>query len=125
MRVLFVLILVGALVLAGCGGADARHAPPPSAAPVPVEVATVSSQSWPDVYEATGTVRARTAAVMSSKVMAYVRQVAVQAGDRVTEGQEVITLDAKDLDANVRRAEAAEAEVRSGFAEADNAMAGA
>ncbi|HUA63738.1 MAG TPA: efflux RND transporter periplasmic adaptor subunit [Verrucomicrobiae bacterium] len=125
MRVLFVLTVVGAAVLAGCGGADARHASPASAAAVPVEVASVNSQSWPDVYEATGTVRARTATVLSSKVMAYVRQVTVQAGDRVAEGQEVITLDARDLDSSVHRGEAAEAEVRSGFAEADNAVAGA
>ena len=125
MRVLFVLTVVGAAVLAGCGGADARHASPASAAAVPVEVASVNSQSWPDVYESTGTVRARTATVLSSKVMAYVRQVTVQAGDRVAEGQEVITLDARDLDSSVHRGEAAEAEVRSGFAEADNAVAGA
>ena len=92
---------------------------------VPVQVATVASQTWPDAYEATGTVRARTAAVLSSKVMAYVRQVAVQVGDRVREGQELVTLDAQDLDANVRRAEAAEAEVRSAFPEADNGVAGA
>jgi RND family efflux transporter MFP subunit len=85
----------------------------------------VCSEEWPDAYEATGTVRARTASVISSKVMAYVRQVAVQVGDRVKDGQELVTLDAQDLDANVRRAEAAEAEVRSAFPEADNNVAGA
>ena len=77
------------------------------------------------MYEATGTVRARTAAVLSSKVMAYVRQVAVQVGDRVREGQLLVTLDAQDLDANVRRAEAGEAEVLSAIPEADNGVAGA
>jgi len=70
-------------------------------------------------------VRARTAAVISSKVMAYVRQVSVQMGDRVREGQELVTLDSQDLEVNVRRAEAAESEVRDGFSEADNAVAGA
>jgi len=49
----------------------------------------------------------------------------VQVGDRVREGQELVTLDAQDLDANVRRAEAAAAEVRSGFPEADNGVAAA
>ena len=57
--------------------------------------------------------------------MAYVRQVAVQVGDRVQEGQLLVTLDAQDLDANVRRAEAAEAEVESAIPEADNGVAGA
>ncbi len=126
MRLLFLPALVGALVLGGCGGAaDARRDTPAAAAPVAVQVAAVTSQAWPDAYEATGTVRARNAAVLSSKVMAYVRQVGVQAGDHVFEGQEVITLDARDLDSNVRRAEAAEAEVRSAFPEADNAVAAA
>jgi RND family efflux transporter MFP subunit len=49
----------------------------------------------------------------------------VQIGDRVREGQELVTLDAQDLDANVRRAEAAEAEFRSAIPEADNGVAGA
>jgi RND family efflux transporter MFP subunit len=43
----------------------------------------------------------------------------------VKEGQELVTLDAQDLDVNVRRAEAAEAEVRDAFIEADNGIAGA
>jgi RND family efflux transporter MFP subunit len=85
----------------------------------------VRSQDWPDAYEATGTVRARTAAMISSRVMAYVRQVAVQVGDRVREGQELVMLDAQDLDANVRRAEAAEAEVQNAVPEAANGVAGA
>jgi RND family efflux transporter MFP subunit len=65
------------------------------------------------------------AAVLSSKVMAYVRQVSVQVGDRVRDGQELVTLDAQDLDANVRRAEAAETEVRGSVPEADNGVAAA
>jgi RND family efflux transporter MFP subunit len=57
--------------------------------------------------------------------VAYVRQVAVQVGDRVQEGQLLVTLDSQDLDANVRRAEAADAEVVSAIPEADNGVAGA
>jgi RND family efflux transporter MFP subunit len=46
-------------------------------------------------------------------------------GDRVEEGQELVTLDAQDLDVNVRRAEAIESEVRSAIPEAENGVAGA
>jgi RND family efflux transporter MFP subunit len=63
--------------------------------------------------------------VLSSKLMAYVKQVAVQVGDRVQEGQLLVTLDSQDLDTNVHRAEAAEAEVLSSIPEADNGVAGA
>lgn len=125
MRALFLCALVGAAILSGCGGSESRPKAVAAAATISVETATVSVHDWPDQYEATGTVRARTASVLSSKVMAYVREVLAQAGDHVRAGQELIRLDAQDLDANLRRAQAAESEVRSGFAEADNGVAGA
>jgi len=125
MRIVFVSLLVSIAVLSGCGGVETHTRAASERPAISVRGATVCREEWPDAYEAAGTVRARSAAVISSKVMAYVRQVAVQAGDRVAEGQELITLDAQDLDANVRRAEAAEAEVRGAFPEADNGVAGA
>ena len=45
--------------------------------------------------------------------MGYVREVKVQTGDHVREGQLLVTLDARDLDVNSRRAEAALDEVRT------------
>ena len=112
------------LWLAGCG--SPREAKPTSQAPpVAVSVVTVAEQQWPSIYEATGTVRARTSAVIAAKLMGYVREVKVQAGDRVREGQLLVTLDARDLDVNSRRAEAALDEVRSSVPEADSAVAGA
>jgi len=117
---------LGSVVLwSGCGGGEVHTKAATDSPAVSVQIAEVRSWEWPNAYEATGTVRARTAAVISSKVMAYVRQVAVQVGDRVGEGQELVTLDAQDLDVGVRRAEAAEAEVRSAVPEADNGVAGA
>ena len=125
MRFILLPLFASIAMLSGCGGTK----PHPKAASAPpaiaVQTATVSTEQWPDVYEATGTVRARTAAVLSSKVMAYVRQVAVQVGDRVQEGQLLVTLDAQDLDTKVRSAEAAEAEVMSAVPEADSGVAGA
>jgi len=125
MRFRFSLVLGAAVALGGCGGGKPQTKAASDAPAIPVQSATVQAVQWPDVYEATGTVRARTAAVLSSKVMAYVRQVAVQAGDPVHQGQLLVTLDSQDLDANVRRAEAADAEVRSAILEADNGVAAA
>jgi len=125
MRFLLITALVSAAVSIGCGGADTHPRAASNGPLIPVQSATVNRQQWPDTYEAAGTVRARTAATISSKVMAYVRQVSVQVGDRVHEGQELIVLDSQDLDVSVRRAEAADSEVRAAFAEADNAVAGA
>jgi RND family efflux transporter MFP subunit len=123
MRFIFVPIFASIAVLTGCGGSEPQPKAASGQPAIPVQTASVSIQQWPDVYEATGTVRARTVTVLSSKLMAYVRQVAVQVGDRVQEGQLLVTLDSQDLDTKVRGAEAAEAEVMSAIPEADNGVA--
>ena len=125
MRIIFVFFVVLLAILSGCGDGETHTRAASNTPAISVQSVSVRSQDWPNSYEATGTIRARTAAVLSTKVMAYVRQVSVQLGDRVREGQELVTLDAQDLDANVRRAEAAETEVRSAIPEADNGVAGA
>ena len=119
------LMTMAALALVSCGR-DQRAAPPVSAAsPVSLRVTAVSLQAWPQIYEATGTVRARTAATLASKVMGYVDQVNVRAGDRVRAGQLLVTLDARDLEANLRRAEAGCAEAQSALPEVENGIAAA
>jgi len=116
-------ILAAVAIWSGCGGSEPHPKAASQAAPIQVETVMVSAQQWPETYEATGTVRARRAVVISSKLMAYVRQVAVQVGDRVQEGQLLVSLDSQDLDTKVRGAEAAEAEVLSAIPEADSAVA--
>jgi len=119
------LFLLIALLLTSCSTPERHPATEAAAPPVAVQTAPVASQEWPSDYEATGTVRARTTATISAKVMGYVQQVTVQVGDRVRTGQPLVILDARDLDAGVRRAEAGRAEVRSGIPEADNGLAAA
>ena len=119
------LLLSLALLLTSCGSQERHPATEAAAPPVAVQTAPVASQEWPSDYEATGTVRARTTATISAKVMGYVQQVSVQVGDRVRQGQALVTLDARDLDAGVRRAEAGRDAVRSGIPEADNGLAAA
>lgn len=111
-----------ALWLAGCGEAP-KEKPITSSPAVAVSTVTVAAESWPSIYEAAGTVRARTTAVISAKLMGYVREVKVQAGDQVREGQTLVTLETRDLDVNSRRAEAAREEVRTSMPEADSAVA--
>lgn len=109
----------------GCGGPGPASKNATPAAAVVVSAVTAAEQPWPAIYEATGTVRARTSAVIAAKLMGYVREVKVQTGDRVREGQLLVTLDARDLDVNSRHAEAALEEVRSSMPEADSAVTGA
>jgi membrane fusion protein, multidrug efflux system len=111
--------------LAGCGEAPREESSAAKAPVVTVPAVTAATETWPSIYEATGTVRARTSAVISSKMMGYVREVKVQTGDRVRQGQLLVTLDTRDLDVSSRRAEASREEVRGAVAEADSAMASA
>ncbi|MGA2715862.1 MAG: efflux RND transporter periplasmic adaptor subunit [Bryobacteraceae bacterium] len=117
-----------AIWLAGCGEAPETLKAKPvasSASAIAVSTVTAATETWPSIYEATGTVRARASAAISSKLMGYVREVKVQTGDRVREGQVLVTLDARDLDLNSQRAEAAREEVRTAVPEADSAVAAA
>jgi len=121
-----ILFLIPAAIwLAGCSEAPKEKSAASSQPIVVVSTATATTETWPSLYEATGTVRARTSAIISAKLMGYVREVKVQAGDRVREGQQLVTLDTRDLDVGSRRAEAAREEVRTAVPEADSAVAAA
>jgi len=121
----YYFVIIPALWLTSCGSEPAPRATAAQAAPMAIQVVAVAAQEWPVTYTATGTVRARTSGTVFSKLMAYVQQVTVQAGDHVREGQTLITLDTRDLDANVRRAEAGLAEAQSALPELENAAAAA
>lgn len=125
MRPVLIAIAIFGAILTGCSSNAARATVAHRPDAVPIQIATVSIEQWPVVYQATGTVRARASVVLASKLMAYVEQVDVQVGDRVREGQLLVTLDSQDLDTNVHRTEAAEAEALSAIAEADNGIAAA
>jgi RND family efflux transporter MFP subunit len=120
----FSLILFLSLLVA-CGEKPHPTEAPSPPAPVSVQASPLASVEWPMTHEAIGTVRARTASAISSKVMAYVRKVKVETGHRVRRGQLLVSLDARDLDTQYRRAEAARNEAVSAKPELENAVAAA
>lgn len=125
MRLRIITLLSTAALLAGCG----HSKPEPETAPVfaPVKASTMQavSQEWPIIQEAVGTVRPKIGTVLSAKLMGYVREVHCQTGDRVKAGQLLITLEAREAEAQQRLAEATLAEARMALAEVDNAIAAA
>ena len=125
MRLSLILMPVSVLLMTSCGSEPARRAAEPQTPPVAVGTAVVSVQDWPVTYEATGTVRARTAVTISSKITGYVQQVTVQVGDHVRQGQSLIALDTRDLDVSLRHAEAARAAVQGAIPELESATAAA
>lgn len=90
-----------------------------------VNLVASETTAWPTGSEAVGTVRSRVSAVLSSKVMGYVSEVRVHAGDKVSAGQVVVVLDAKDLDVAYRQVQASHDETRDAQVEAENGVAAA
>jgi multidrug efflux pump subunit AcrA (membrane-fusion protein) len=114
-----------ALLLSACSS----HAPEKKTAlegpAVQVILHEVRSGKVAGVYEATGTVRARSTSVLSARIMGYIRDIRAQAGDTVRTGQTVAVIEAKEIDDAVAQAKAGVAEALAAVPEVDNAIAAA
>ncbi len=120
------MIVLMAAVAASCGRPEApRAAKSPEEAAVAVKTVAVTAADLPQTYEATGTVRARVTSMLSARIMSYVQEVRAQAGDAVKHGQVLVVLDARDLEAGKRQAEAVFHEARAGVPEAEHGIAAA
>ncbi|HTM27336.1 MAG TPA: efflux RND transporter periplasmic adaptor subunit [Vicinamibacterales bacterium] len=98
------LIAVTALTLGACGAPAPPKTAGASAVPVLLERAAMDDVA--ETIESGGVVRARLTATVASRVMAPVTAVHVNTGDRVRRGAALVTLDARDLAANVTHADA-------------------
>lgn len=115
-------------VVALLGACSAPEAPAPAerqAEPVTVRVERVQPTEQAAVYEAVGTVRAENSAQISSRIPSYIRQVHVDTGDRVRQGQLLVELDDRDLASHLEQAKAAKTEVEDAIQEATYALASA
>ena len=90
---------------------------------VPVMVAEEKPQ--PQIYEALGTVSARVAATVSSKLMGTVLAVAVREGDRVQQGDLLVALDDRQVAAQLAQTQAVLQTARKGESEALSARTAA
>lgn len=120
-----VLVLMAAAGLAGCGGGKETPRKAEALRAVPVGAVRLAEETVPEIYEATGTVRARVSSVISARVMGYLRDVRVQAGDMVQPGQVIAVIEAREIDSGLKQAEAAREEARSALPEVENAIAAA
>jgi RND family efflux transporter MFP subunit len=121
----FFLLSLSLMWLAGCGGPP-EHAPKAAEkAPAAAATITIAPVEWADTFEALGTVRARTAATVSSRVMGYVQDVRAREGDHVSAGQTLVVIEARDLETGQRQAQARLEEARNAMPETDGAIASA
>ena len=94
------LIIVAALaaLMAGCGKETHSKENAPQAATIGVSTETLTESNLEAVYQASGTVEARVTTPVSARVMGYVREIRVQAGDHVRADQVVAVIDSRDLE---------------------------
>lgn len=120
MKKITMLLLLLTPVLLGCGKG---HEPGIAEVPRPeirgVTLEKILSREVESFYETSGSVRAETVSVISSRVMGAVTSVRVQRGDRVRKGDVLMTLDDSDISEKVKAAESAYEEALSGLAMAE------
>lgn len=117
---LFAVIVSLAMFVSACGKKPHATAETPAIV-TGVQLETVAASSVNDVYEATGTVRAKTSTVLSSKIMGTVLALRVREGDRVKAGQTLIEIDNREAAAQLQKAQAGLRQAEQAVAEADQA----
>jgi len=110
--------LLGLLFLTACGQKETT-APQASAPQSKAQTEVVRLAPVDQIYEAAGTVRARNVAVLSARVPGTITAVRVKAGDRVSRGQVLLTLESAELDAQVGKAQAGLAVAQGGITESE------
>lgn len=113
-------VVLGVMALAGACSGSKPPAPQLAAGPeTTVTIARAELTDVPSAFESGGIVRARLATTVASRVLASIIAVRVRPGDGVQRGQTLIDLDARELDANRRRGQAALAAAESSLGAAD------
>ena len=127
-RVGIALVSGVALLTAACGGGEHAAEAVAPRDPITVQVQAVTKAPRAAMVDAGGLVQAKTTAVVTSRLMAPVREVRVAPGDQVRAGQVLVVLDDRDLGAQARSAQsaalAAEQSVTAGGADRQAAEAG-
>jgi len=102
----------------GKGHETGTGAPEATATVTGIVTETVRTTNLPEVREIVGTVRARTSAVVSSRIPGTVSLLRVREGDRVRKGQLLLQLDAQENQATAAAAAAGSDEARQALDEA-------
>jgi len=100
------LLLLTPVLLMGCS-----HESQPMQAATPTaqaQVVKTTEQQMPQSIRSSGTVHAKETATISAQMPGTIRQVLVQAGDRVRAGQLLVTLDDSAMRSDLNRATAAQ-----------------
>ncbi|RHW18162.1 efflux RND transporter periplasmic adaptor subunit [Sphingomonas gilva] len=112
------LATAGALLLAGCGGAEAPPAPPPPE----VTVHTVTPEDVTNVVELPGRVQAIRTAEVRARVNGIVQRRLYNEGSDVRAGQALFAIDPRELRASLNAVQATLARARANAANAQQVV---
>jgi len=116
-RLTWLPTVAGVLALAACGGPGGGAGTGPGPA-VAAPVTTIAPASTTVYSESPGTVVATRSARIASRLSGYVHSLQVDVGDQVHAGELMLTVDNRDIEAQVAQARAALDRARAAFADA-------
>lgn len=106
--VIFMLTVFLLVILSSCGNSeDTANSGTVTTFPEPVTLTTIQTDTIPIYYEAVGTIKAKTSTILSSKVPGHIKKIAVNEGDAVSAGDEIVLIDDRTINAKLDQAEAA------------------
>lgn len=109
------LVIALALALAGCSGEDATKTAPSAQRTVQAQTAVLQASESLATTATTGSVVALESVHVASRLMGYIRDIAVVEGQVVKAGQRLFTIDPLDIEGAVEQA-------RLGLRQAEDAM---
>ena len=124
--ILFLLAITIAAVLVGCGKKQTVTTTTAAAPPIPtVTTARVRRSSLSEIYEAAGTVNAKTTTQISANLLGRVNSISVSEGDRVKKGQLLVEMDPREALAQIEKSQAGLREAEGSLLELDDLTAAA
>lgn len=116
-KIIYAIILISALVSLSCKGKiEPGNVKKDGAAAVKAAVADAQFIRMPLLYEAMGTVHAKTAGTLSGKLMGVVKAVNVREGDFVKKGDTLVLIDDSQVNAQLSQAEEAKSGAQKEYA---------
>uniref|UniRef100_UPI00404B8AF8 efflux RND transporter periplasmic adaptor subunit n=1 Tax=Flavobacterium sp. TaxID=239 RepID=UPI00404B8AF8 len=113
MRKIITILTLSTLFLISCGGEKKNEIA--NETPIAVKVAGISSENSNSYVSASGKVEAENSANLSTRMMGYVTKVNVKVGQKVSQGQLLVSVNNTDLQAKKAQVNASITQAQAGF----------
>lgn len=108
-------IIVLSISLISCGSKDKHEVVADNSTPIPVTISQVKTNGIKPFIAASGKIKAVSSANLSTRMMGYVNNVSVKVGDKVKQGQLLVSVNNSDLQAKRAQVNAAITQAQAAF----------